>query len=144
MTADIRVVFDTSVVISAMLLPHSTPRMAFDLVLERGRLLVSDSTMSELDDVTRRKKFDKYVTQEKRLESLAAYLREAELVEVSGLIRECRDPKDDKFLELAVDGNASHLVSGDDDLLVLNPFRGIPVIDTTAFLKSVSETASYE
>ena len=100
--------------------------------------------MDELDDVIRRKKFDKYVAREKRLEFLAAYLRQAELVEVSESIRECRDSKDDKFLELAVEGDATHLVSGDDDLLVLNPFRGIPVIDPAAFLRSVSESASNE
>ena len=41
---------------------------------------------------------------------------------------DCRDPKDDKFLELALNGKATHIVSGDEDLLVLHPFRGIPIL----------------
>ncbi|MDE2844360.1 MAG: putative toxin-antitoxin system toxin component, PIN family [Chloroflexota bacterium] len=45
----------------------------------------------------------------------------------------CRDPKDDKFLELAVSGQASHIVSGDQDMLELHPFRGIPVLSPRSF-----------
>ena len=46
----------------------------------------------------------------------------------------CRDPDDDKFLELAVSGNADYLVSGDDDLLALHPFREIPILRPAEFL----------
>ncbi|HEV3025916.1 MAG TPA: putative toxin-antitoxin system toxin component, PIN family, partial [Pirellulales bacterium] len=115
---------DTAVAVSAVLLPRSVPRKAFDEAATRGRLLVSEATIGELDHVLRRPKFDKYVSQEKRLEFLAALVREAEVVEVVEAVTECRDPKDKKFLELVVNGNASHLVSGDADLLVLHPFRG--------------------
>ena len=46
----------------------------------------------------------------------------------------CRDPKDDKFLEVAISGQADVIVSGDEDLLTMNPFSGIPIITPRAFL----------
>jgi uncharacterized protein len=131
-----RVVIDTSVAVSAVLLPRSVPRQAFDLALSRGRLLISQATITELDEVIRRPKFDKYTPEKKRIEFLAALVQQAELIEISIRITECRDPEDDKFLELAVGGGATHLVSGDDDLLVLNPFRGIPIVTPQVFIQS--------
>jgi predicted nucleic acid-binding protein len=68
------------------------------------------------------------------LEFLAALIREAELVEVTEVMTEGRDPKDNKFLALAVSGKATCIISGDDDLLVLHPFRSIPVVTPQTFL----------
>jgi predicted nucleic acid-binding protein len=59
----------------------------------------------------------------------------AELVEIKERIAACRDPTDDKFLELAVNGRADLIVSGDADLLALNPFRGIPIITPAMFVR---------
>jgi uncharacterized protein len=59
-------------------------------------------------------------------------------VDVIDEIRERRDPNDDKFLELAAGGSAACLVTGDEDLLVLNPFRGISVMTTAQFLEWIS------
>ena len=131
-----RAVIDTSVVISAVLLPHSAPRQAFDVAVGQGRLLMSAAVVAELDEVLRRPKFNKYVSEEDRLEFLAALIREAEIVAVAETITDCRDPKDNKFLELAVSGKASHIISGDADLLVLHPFRGIAIVTPQAFLMS--------
>jgi predicted nucleic acid-binding protein len=69
---DIRTVIDTSVVVSAVLLPRSVPRQAFDAAAARGKLLVSEATVAELDEVLRRSKFNRYISEEKRLEFLAA------------------------------------------------------------------------
>jgi hypothetical protein len=139
MAAEIRTVIDTGVAITAVLLPGSVPRQAFDLAAERGPLLVSAATIAELNDVFRRPKFNKYVREEERLEFLAALVREAELVEVATVITDCRDPKDNKFLELAVSGKGTHIVSGDADLLVLHPFRRIAIVNPQAFLASLQE-----
>jgi putative PIN family toxin of toxin-antitoxin system len=106
---DLRTVIDTGVVVSAVLLPRSVPRQAFDLAAARGRLLVSDETIAELDDVLRRPKSDKYVSEARRLEFLAALLHEVELIDVVDVVADCRDPKDNKFLELALSGGASHI-----------------------------------
>jgi predicted nucleic acid-binding protein len=56
------------------------------------------------------------------------------VVPITTSVKECRDPKDDKFLELAISGGASYIVSGDADLLTLHPFRGIAVITPQDFL----------
>ena len=60
-------------------------------------------------------------------------------MEVTSTVSECRDPKDDKFLELAISGRASHIVSGDDDLLVLNPFRETSIVSPLDFVLHVRE-----
>lgn len=140
--SETRIVIDTGVAVSAVLLPRSVPRQAFDAAAARGKLLVSAATVAELDEVLRRPKFNRYVPEEKRLEFLAALVREAELVEVTEEITACRDAKDNKFLELAVSGKASHLISGDGDLLALHPFRGIAVVTPQAFLASLLESGT--
>src|SRR5262249_34279786 len=137
---EIRTVIDTGVAVSAVLLPRSVPRQAFDTAAARGKLLVSEATVAELDEVLRRPKFNKYIPEEKRLEFLAALVREAEEVVVTDVITVCRDPKDDKFLELAVSGRASHIISGDADLLVLHPFRGTVIVTPQVFLASLQQT----
>ncbi|MBV8911874.1 MAG: putative toxin-antitoxin system toxin component, PIN family, partial [Acetobacteraceae bacterium] len=58
---------------------------------------------------------------------------QAERIAITERIVACRDPTDDKFLELAVNGRADLVVTGDLDLLVLNPFQGIPIITAAAF-----------
>lgn len=55
-------------------------------------------------------------------------------------IEECRDPKDNKILEVAVEGKADVIVTGDKDLLVLHPFRGIPIIGPAEFLALLDDT----
>ena len=68
---------------------------------------------------------------------MAALIREAELVEVTNSITDCRDPKDNKFLELAVSDNATHIITGDSDLLTLHPFRGIVIVTPEDFVAAV-------
>jgi predicted nucleic acid-binding protein len=64
----------------------------------------------------------------------------AELVTITERIAAaCRDPTDDKFLELAVNGRADLIVSGDADLLALDPFRGIPIITPTAYTQGANQ-----
>ena len=125
---------DTNVAVSAVLLPRSTPRRAFDQVLEQGTLLVSLATLGELNEVLRRPRFDRYLREEERLEFLATVARESELVGVTAAVTVCRDPRDDKFLELALSGAATHVISGDDDLLSLHPFRGVAILSPQDFV----------
>jgi putative PIN family toxin of toxin-antitoxin system len=132
-----RVVIDTGVVVSALLLPRSVPRQAFDAAASRGTLLASAATITELDEVLRRPKFDRYVPEPMRLEFFAALVLTAEDVEITEPITACRDPKDNKFLELAVSGQATHIISGDADLLTLHPFRGVGIFTPQAFLAAL-------
>ncbi|NJO51296.1 MAG: putative toxin-antitoxin system toxin component, PIN family [Leptolyngbyaceae cyanobacterium RM2_2_4] len=134
MTNNFRFVIDTSVIVSALLLPRSAPRQAFNSAFVRGVVLVSDNTLDELDIVLRRSRFDRYVVKEERLQFLATFIQDVMLIEVTEVVTDCRDPKDNKFLELAMSGDATCIVSGDDDLLSLHPFRGIPIITPQAFM----------
>ena len=134
MASNARFVFDTDVLISALLLPRSIPRQAFDLAVAHGEALASVITIDELDDVVRRPKFDRYLLESERLEFLAKFIRDALLIEVQGEITDCRDPKDNKFLELAVSGRATAIISGDRDLKILHPFRGIPILTPKDFV----------
>jgi putative PIN family toxin of toxin-antitoxin system len=131
----LRCVFDTNVFVSALLLPDSKPRHALDRALREGRVLVSFATLAELHEVLSRKRFRRYVDEEDIRSFLAALIRVAEWVDVEARIRACRDPEDDKFLELAVSGEGTHIVTGDADLLALNPFQGIEILPPHRFLE---------
>jgi uncharacterized protein len=132
-----RYVFDTGVLVGAVLFPDSIPGKALQEALRQGRLLLSQSTTQEVAEVLNRPKFDRYVHSHTRKRFLAALVREALIVQTSLSLAVCRDPEDDKFLELAVSGNASFLVTGDQDLLVLHPFRGIPIVPPAVFLAAL-------
>ena len=131
-----RFVFDTNVLVRAALISDSTAGQAFRKARQLGEILSSVPTAEELNDVLNREKFNRYITSEDRERFLAAFLRAAIVVEISEAIAACRDPKDDKFLELAVSGQATCIVTGDDDLLTLNPFRRIPILSAEEFLES--------
>ncbi len=133
-----RCVFDTNVLVSVLLLPDSKPRQALDLALRKGNVLLSFGVLVELYEVLSRKRFRRYVDEEDIRIFLAALTREAQWVDVDVQVAACRDPKDDKFLELAVSGHATHIVTGDSDLLALNPFRGIQILAPHAFLELVA------
>jgi putative PIN family toxin of toxin-antitoxin system len=130
-----RIVFDSNVIVSALLFEQSVPGRAFYAALKHGEVLLSQETVVELKAVLSRKKFDRYLTMEERQQFLVRLLREATLVEVTEQIEACRDPKDNKFLELAVSGGANCVVTGDPDLLALDPFRGIPLLTPAQFVK---------
>lgn len=130
-----RIVVDTNALISRLLVPESVPGRAVRRVVDASQLLVSEDTLNELADVLSRPKFDAYVSIDDRQEFFRRLSTVAELVPITYRIQVCRDPKDDKFLELAVNGNADLVVTGDDDLLVLSPFRGIPIITPASYLK---------
>ena len=131
---NLRVVMDTSVVVSAALLPSSRPGQALDYAIEQRAILLSAATFAELVEVLWRPRFDRYLSDARRRELLNDLERVANRVAITHRIAACRDPKDDKFLELAVSGNASHIITGDNDLLALHPFRNIPIITPAAFL----------
>ena len=130
----LRVIFDNNVLVSAALL-GGVPRRAFDKLLDNGTILVSVPVLLELADVLNRQKFDDYVTHDERMRFMASFLKVAEMVEISETITVCRDPKDNKLLELATSGDADFLVTGDKDLLVLNPFRGVEIVTPREFLE---------
>jgi len=134
-----RVVIDTNVWVSALmsaraLAPRSVPARVVDLAAQRDRIIMTDATLQELDTVLGYPRLRQYLDAEKCLSVLDHLAVEAQIAEPAQAIRQCRDPKDDKFLEAAVWGNADCIVTGDADLLVLHPFRGIRICRPADFL----------
>lgn len=130
-----RCVVDTNVIVSASVFALSVPRQAVESVLRDGVLLFSDFTMDELKNVLFRSKFDRYVSRQERALFLAQLSAAAEFVSIIQLIRECRDPKDDKFLEVALNGRANAIITGDADLLALHPWRGTAILSPSEYLR---------
>lgn len=132
-----RAVIDTNVLISAVIRPQGRVGPVL-LYLRQGTftLLYSRTLLEELVNVLDRPHFrEKYGVTDTDIEALARLiLIRGELVTVKEPIEKSRDPKDNKFLEAAVAGRADLLVSGDEDLLVLHPFRDIDIISPAVFL----------
>jgi putative PIN family toxin of toxin-antitoxin system len=131
-----RIVIDTDTLISRLLLPESLPGQAICKAVDIGHVLISEATMLELIQVLGRPQFDRYSSIENRRDFLRALGRIAEFVSVHYAIHACRDPKDDKFLELAVNGETQVIITGDVDLLALHPFRGVAISAPSEYLKA--------
>lgn len=127
--------FDTNVVVSAFLFPDSYVAKAFEKGLKSGTIFISEETLEELQEVLLRDKFDKYLPKPIRQAFVQKFEILVAMIDITETIIACRDPKDDKFLSLAVSANAEYIVSGDHDLLVLNPFRNILILSPFEFLK---------
>lgn len=131
-------VFDTNSLVSASLIGGTTTAQALNKAIILGKLIFSDATMDELVEVLFRKKFDKYfLNNEERLGFIQRISSNTIFFSPTEVITDCRDPKDNKFLELAVTANASCIITGDKDLLELNPFRGILILNAADFLNKL-------
>jgi len=130
-----RLVFDTNTLISHLLIPSGLPAQAVRQGLHEGQLIVSDHTLSELAEVLARAKFDRYISVADRQEFFRVFGRVVEKINIIRRVQACRDPGDDKFLELAINGNASHIITGDQDLLALHPFQSIQIITPAKYIK---------
>ena len=128
-----RLVLDTNVILSGLLFPGSTPRQAL-LKAQNSHVLGSDATLLELVQVVGRPRFDRYLERGVRQQLVAEFMSACEVVPILYPIHACRDPKDDKFLEVAVHGRADAIMTGDRDLLDLNPFQGVAIITPAEYL----------
>jgi len=128
-------VFDTNSLISAILLQNSISAKALNHALNIGRIVISEPVLIEFEDVIFRKKLDKYFLNDaERLEAINKIEENSIIFFPKVEINACRDPKDNMILELAVESNASCIISGDRDLLVLSPFNNIPIVTAVDFL----------
>ena len=137
--SELRVVVDTNVAVSAAMSKNSVPRKILRQAQAHGKVLATIETLEELEEVLYRPKFDRYMDDEDRIDFLKEFMERIEQITITESVTECRDPKDDKFLEVAVSGKATHIVTGDADLLVMNPFRGIAIVRPQKFLEIVAK-----
>ncbi len=132
-----RAVVDTNIFVSALIRPNGKPGLIIQNLRDGNfTLLYSDVLLNEWLDVLSCPRIqNKYhITYEDIQTVLMLILLRGEAVKSNRQITTCRDPKDNQFLEIAVAGQADVIVSGDKDLLVLDPFENIPIVTPYKFL----------
>ncbi len=137
-----RVVIDTNVWVSRLLIADSVAARAVQRALSECEVMVSEACMEELAEVLARGKFDRYVSLEDRKRFIRAVLRVTTLAPVLSEVADCRDYADNQFLALAWDSESDCIVTGDSDLLELDPWREIPIVRPAEFLSLPSHKRS--
>ncbi|HEX9324903.1 MAG TPA: putative toxin-antitoxin system toxin component, PIN family [Reyranella sp.] len=128
------IVFDASTLVGAALKADSVPERALLRAEEVDVLALSAAVDAELSEVLSRPKFTRAVSAE-RLQRFLDLLRTSSLwFEPSVHVTDCRDPKDNKYLELALASGAETIVSSDNDLIVLHPWRGVKILSAADYL----------
>lgn len=128
------VIFDASALVSAALKADSVPERALLRAEELDVFALSAAVEKEIVEVFNRPKFAQAIRHERREYVLGILRDEAVWFEPAVRVSDCRDPKDDKYLELALSAGAETIVSGDDDLLVLHPWRGVRILRPAEYL----------
>lgn len=128
-----RVVIDTNLWIS-FLLTRDFSKLDRLLLADRITMLISQELLEEIVEVAERPKFRKYFDLNDLTDLIISLKQKAEWVQVSSQINVCRDDKDNFLLSLAVDSSATHILTGDKDLLVLHPFGEIQILTITNYL----------
>jgi putative PIN family toxin of toxin-antitoxin system len=131
-----RVVVDTNIFVSAALKQGSLPGIALHQATQHYTLLKSVATEAQFFEVIARAYIAPLIRPETRDWITQLMAAAAELVTITEHVAACRDPTDDKFLELAINGQADLILTGDKDLLVLNPFRGILIVAPATFAQA--------
>ena len=129
-----RIILDTNLFIS-FLINNDFRKLNSLLNNKKITILLSQELLDEFLEVSQRPKFRRYFTLalvEKLLQGL--YLR-AEFIEVVSIVELCADPKDNFLLALAKDGKASHLITGDRDLLQLKKMSKTLILTIADYLK---------
>jgi uncharacterized protein len=133
----LRAVIDTNVLASALIRRQGVSGQVLRHLRDgRFTIIYSVPLMMELVEVLSRPQIQqKYHIQSDDITALINLVRlRGELVSPERLIDACRDPKDNRFLEAAVEGNTDVIVSGDADLLDMREFEAIPILRVAEFL----------
>lgn len=128
-----RVIIDTNLWIS-FLITKEYSRLDKILSDKLIILLYSQQLIDEFIEIAQRSKFKKYFTAKDLQILLLAISKRSQFIDVSSIVEVCRDPKDNFLLALAKDGKASHLITGDKDLLVLKKFGRTKILTLTEYL----------
>jgi len=131
-------VVDTNVLISAALTKGASFQVV-EFLVKKNALVFSKETISELTSRIMRPKFDKYVSVEGRETYINNLALSSDMIIIDNLSQGCRDVDDDKFLETAIVSEAKSIITGDQDLLIMHPFKGIDIITVQNFLKKVKQ-----
>ena len=128
------IIFDASTVVSAALKPDSVPEQALLRAEDADLFALSVAVDAEIAEVLSRPKFARAIPLTRRSRFLGILRDEAVWFEPAIGISDCRDPKDNKYLELALAAGAETIVSSDSDLLMLHPWRGVRILLPAEYL----------
>ena len=135
------IVFDASTLVSATFDSQGIPSRAVQRALREDRVAISEQVMTELLDVLHRPGVARFLKPDLRSELLGQLVTLGIPFEPVEHVTDCRDPKDDKYLELALASGADTIVSSDGDLLVLHPWRGVRILRPAAYLAEAGDGA---
>jgi len=133
----VNIVIDTNILISFLFWNNESISSAISEAMSKHRVLRSTESFSELSQVVMRPAFDRYLSVQEREVFLALFQEQSHYVLVEERINACRDPKDNKFLELAMAGQAHLILTGDQDLLTLDPFHMARILSPKNFLSLI-------
>ena len=122
-----RVVIDTNIWIS-YLLGGLLQRLDEKIFSKEIKIVVSDEMLKELSEVLSRPRFKNIFTAERIKELFSLLDSYAVVVSPSQKVSACRDEKDNFLLEVALEGKADYLITGDEDLLVLDSFHNTRIL----------------
>jgi len=123
-----KIVFDTSSLIPVCLHPDREPARIFRSAVLEHTLFSSLACLQEIHAVLSRPKFDAWRPAPERLAWASLYQSLVMIVEPRVVVTDCRDQKDNKFLELALAVDADYIISSDVHLLEMHPYHGIEII----------------
>ena len=135
----IKVVIDTNIFISAFLGSKNAKLLLKEIINDEFILIMSTEQLNEIREVLNRPKFEKYITPGEIDELVTLLSMKISIPAIYDKIKDCRDIKDNMILEEAVYGNAQYIITGDEDLLVLNPYRWIKIVNLKDFIKEIYE-----
>jgi uncharacterized protein len=135
-------VLDTNVIVSALAYPRSKPRIALDKALSKAVVLASADTLGEFARVLGRKKMRRYLDADEATAFLASYSQKIVPIVVISTRNRSRGADDDVFVNLAIDGAADCLVTGDRDLLVLGSIERTRIVTPAVFLEAIGSSAT--
>ena len=131
----LKAVVDTNVLISGLLGSRTNRKIIEAFRNEQFLLVTSPLLIEEFLRVTSRPRLAAYFSSRER-QAVAWFLQtQTHLTIPKQRFQACRDPKDNLLLEVAVASKASIIVTGDQDLLVLHPFRRISILPPAQFLR---------
>ena len=126
---------DTNVLVSSLFSKNSPPSEVIKYIIKNGFLAFSEETFSEFEEVLNRPKFDKFISKEKRISFIEQVRSICWRYEIFQKIDLCRDPKDNKFLDVAIASYADYLITGDEDLLILEGIGNTSIITPRIFVE---------
>ena len=97
--------------------------------------VLSAALINEFMDVASRPKFRKVFSESDILTVLTKIQNHSDIIDIKSKVNVCRDVNDNFLLELCIDGKADYLITGDEDLLILNPFKKTKIIKFADYLK---------